>query len=328
MSQNNTFFLGFDVSKLKLDVSLVNGQGVELWADIVKNDEVCLLAYLSTVVACQDSAGEIVCIVESTACYHYPLLDATATLGIPCRLLNPLVTKQQIKASVRGKKTDRTDATMIARLGLRGEGRLCAPEQYRNLKHQIRSYQKLGTFKTTLKRHTNHVAGQLGPEFRTVAQEFEAIQNSLVAARAAIYRDLAKSAQGEVFRKLQTIPGVGPYIASSLIAEIQTMERFPSAHTLVAYAGLDPKIRQSGHTLNNTGRLTKRGSAHLRRSVFIAASIARQHDTNLKVLYNKKRNEGKPYTVATIVVARKLLAIVRAVWLSNKDYNPNFCQQS
>lgn len=97
MSQNNTYFLGFDVSKLKLDVSLVNGQGVELWADIVKNDEVCLLDFLSTVVACQDDADEIVCTVESTACYHYPLLDATATLGISCRLLNPLITKQQIK---------------------------------------------------------------------------------------------------------------------------------------------------------------------------------------------------------------------------------------
>lgn len=328
MSQSNTFFLGFDVSKLKLDVSLVNGQGIEQWADIVQNDEVCLLSFLSTVVACQDGADEIVCVVESTACYHYPLLDAAAALGIQCRLLNPLVTKQQIKASVRGKKTDRTDATMVARLGLRGEGRLCVLEQYRNLKHQIRSYQKLGHFKTTLRRHTNHIAGQLGSEFKTVAQEFETIQDSLVTARAVIYRDLAKSAQGEVFSKLQTIPGIGPYIASSLIAEIQTMGRFPSAHTLVAYAGLDPKIRQSGHTLNSTGRLTKRGSSHLRRSIFIAANIARQHDPNLKVLYNKKRAEGKPYTVATIVVARKLLAIVRAVWLSGKAYDAHFCQQS
>jgi transposase len=327
MSQNNTYFLGFDVSKLKLDVSLVDGQGIEQWASIVQNDSVSLLEFLSTVAACQDDANEIVCVVESTACYHYPLLDATTALGIQCRLLNPLVTKQQIKASVRGKKTDRTDATMIARLGLRGEGRLCTPEHHRNLKHQIRSYQKLGHFKTTLRRHTNHVAEQLGPEFNTMAQEFEAIQDSLMAARAALYCNLAKSAQGEVFLKLQTIPGIGPYIASSLIAEIQTMGRFPSAHTLVAYAGLDPKIRQSGHTLNNTGRLTKRGSSHLRRSIFIAASVARQHDPNLKVLYNKKCGEGKPYTVATIVVARKLLAIVRAVWLSGKDYDANFCRR-
>lgn len=102
-----------------------------------------------------------------------------------------------------------------------------------------------------------------------MAQEFETIQDSIVTARAALYRDLARSAQGEVFSKLQTIPGVGPYIASSLIAEIQAMERFPSAHTLVAYAGLDPKIRQSGHTLNSTGRLTKRGSSHLRRSIWL-----------------------------------------------------------
>lgn len=147
------------------------------------------------------------------------------------------------------------------------------------------------------------------------------IQSSIKEARVQLYKDLAKSANGPIFTRLQTIPGIGPYIASSLIGEIQTMERFNSSHALTAYAGLDPRIRQSGHTLNNTGRLTKRGSSYLRRSVFIAAGVARQHDPKFKTLYDKKRAEGKPYTVAVCVVARKLLSIVRAVWLSEKGYD-------
>lgn len=125
-------------------------------------------------------------------------------------------------------------------------------------------------------------------------------------------------------QRLQTIPGIGPYVAASLIGEVQDMSRFATAKAFVAYAGLDPKIRQSGHTLNSTGRLTKRGSSYLRRSLFIAASVARQYDPNFKALYEKKRSEGKGYKVAVCVVARKLAAVIRAVWLSDMSYDVDF----
>jgi transposase len=99
------------------------------------------------------------------------------------------------------------------------------------------------------------------------------------------------------------------------------MKRFRTSKQLVTFAGLDPRIKQSGHTLNTTGRLTKRGSSYLRRSLFIAASVARQHDPIFQALYEKKRAEGKPYTVAVCVVARKLLVTIRAVWLTGEKYN-------
>lgn len=122
------------------------------------------------------------------------------------------------------------------------------------------------------------------------------------------------------FRLLQTIPGVGPYIAASLIGEVQDIRRFPKAKQLIAHAGLDTKIRQSGKTLNSTGRLTKRGSSYLRRSLFIGASIARQHDPQFRALYDKKRLEGRTYKEAIVVVARKLLQVIRSVWLNGKPY--------
>ena len=119
---------------------------------------------------------------------------------------------------------------------------------------------------------------------------------------------------------LQTIPGIGPYIAASILGEIQDITRFPKTKHLIAYAGLDTKIRQSGIALNSTGRLTKRGSSYLRRSLFIGANVARQHDRQFRALYDKKRAEGRTYKEATIVVARKLLQVARSVWLSGKDY--------
>jgi transposase len=244
---------------------------------------------------------------------------------MPCLIYNPILTKSAIKGTVRGKKTDRTDAVIIARMGLRGEGRLYSPEPFRATKHYARGCQKLSILSSSFSHYKSHISELLDGELTPDAVEvLQAIQQAIKEARVQIYKDLAESAKGPIFLRLQTIPGVGPFIASSIIGEVQTMDRFHTAHALTAYAGLDPKIRQSGKSLNSTGKLTKRGSSYLRRSLFIAASVARQHDPNFKALYDKKRSEGKTYKVATCAVARKLLAVVRAVWLSEQDYDVDF----
>lgn len=59
------------------------------------------------------------------------------------------------------------------------------------------------------------------------------------------------------------------------------------AKQLIAHVGLDSEIRQSGHSLNSTGKLMKRRSSYLQRSLFIAASIARRYDPHFNALYEK-----------------------------------------
>jgi len=318
------FFLGCDVAKLKVDIALVDEHGALQWIDKIPNEPEALTTYLLTLSG-HYGHGAVTCIVEATGRYHYPLLQAAFAADTPIRVYNPLLTKQGIKSSVRGKKTDRTDALLIARMGLRGEGRLYTPEPYMATKLQVRSYQKMTNLNASLSRHVEHLTAMADTPLSAALKEaFAAIKLSIASARRVLYTELASSTDGPTFQRLQTIPGVGPYVAASLIGEIQTMERFNTAHALTAYAGLDPKIRQSGKSLNSTGRLTKRGSSYLRRSLFIAAGAARRYDPYFKALYDKKRAEGKPYTVATIVVARKLLTVVRAVWLSEGSYDVSF----
>jgi transposase len=316
------YFLGCDVCKSKVDVSLINEQGIEQWVDKVPNSTKDFTTYLLTLAGSHPN-DELQCVVESTGIYHHPVLDACQIANVPCRVYNPLLTKQQIRASVRGKKTDRTDALMIAQIGLRGGGRLHTPEPYRTTKYYARGQQHLSGVGASLKCYEDHLAEVLDKDLTKAASEALAgIQAQIKTARKQFVADTAATAPLDLMQRLQTIPGVGPYIAASLIGEIQDMRRFRSAHALTAYAGLDPKIRQSGHTLNNTGRLTKRGSPYLRHSLFIAASVARQFDPYFRALYDKKRAEGKCYTVAVCVVARKLAAVIRAVWLSEERYNP------
>jgi transposase len=315
------FFLGCDVCKSKLDVSLVNEQGIEQWHDVLPNTVLELASFLLHVQG--NYPGEKVqCIVEATSTYHYPLLEACQIAGLSCKVINPIITKQQIQATIRGAKTDRTDALAIARIGARGDGRLYVPEPYLTAKAVVRSVQKLGQLNGAFVRHRAHLTEQAQAELSdTAIRLLDGVHTAIEDARKQLYRELTASTKGETFHLLQSVPGVGPYIAASIIGELQTVERFTKACKLVAYAGLDLRIKQSGHTLRQHGHLTKRGSSHLRRSLFIAANVARQHDPYFKVLYDKKRNEGKTYTVATIAVARKLLLIVRAVWLSGKPYD-------
>lgn len=314
------FFLGCDVAKTKLDIALIDERGIAQWADTIPNNPSDIATVLLTVTGAYPTA-DLVCVTESTSCYHLPFAETCIILGIPCRIYNPLLTKQQIKATVRGKKTDKTDAVIIARLGLRGEGRSYALEPYKTTKYYGRSCQKLADFHTAFARHNNHLQSLLESEFTDESRIlFDGVQRAIQTARKQLYKDMAASAHGDTFRLLQTIPGIGPYIAASLLGEIQDVSRFTNVKALVAYAGLDPKVRQSGQSLNSTGKLSKRGSSYLRHSLFIGAHVAKRYDPQFRALYDKKRSEGKSYTVATCAVARKLLTVIRAVWLSGHKY--------
>lgn len=119
---------------------------------------------------------------------------------------------------------------------------------------------------------------------------------------------------------LESIPGVGGILAATLTAEIGDVTRFKSGKALVAYAGLDPRVRQSGTSLARNTHLTKRGSPHLRHALFLAAAIGQRHDPALKTCYEKKRTEGDCHTVATVGNARRMAHRVFAVLKRKTPY--------
>ena len=163
------YFLGCDVSKRKLDLSLVNEQGVEQWCGQVLNEARDIASKLSSITGDYPQT-EVRCVVESTGCYHREFADTAYDLGLACLVYNPIITKQQIRATIRGKKTDRTDALMIARIGLRGEGRMYAPEPYPTTRYYARGQQRLGQFALALHAYQMHVESLLGVELSQEAK--------------------------------------------------------------------------------------------------------------------------------------------------------------
>jgi transposase len=120
--------------------------------------------------------------------------------------------------------------------------------------------------------------------------------------------------------KIMSIPGIGDILGPIILGEIGNVDRFSSVKKLIAFAGLDPVVSQSGRFQNISGRISKRGSPLLRQALFLAANVARQNDDNLKRFYDKKKSEGKHHFSALNAVAAKLLRIVYWVLRNNKEY--------
>jgi transposase len=303
-SAATNWFLGFDVSKSKVDWSLIDERGTEQMHDHVPN-EATDIAALALSITGDLPQVRITWVVEATGCYHHPTVEAAQGVGAVCKILNPIITKQHIRATVRGKKTDRSDAYLIARAGWSGHGRPYVPERYGLIKHQTRSCQKLAGLASSFTLYQRHLNSLLADELSVSSGEaLASIQDAIARARKQLARDLEAQTKDNVFQLLQTIPGVGPYVSASLVGEIRDITRFESCAALVAFAGLDPRVRQNGHALNSTGKLTKRGSSYLRRNIFIAANVARIRDTQLKAFYEKKRAEGNVWSCLDRFVIR------------------------
>ena len=125
---------------------------------------------------------------------------------------------------------------------------------------------------------------------------------------------------------LHTIPGIGMIAAATILTEIGDINRFKSSSALVAFAGIDPTVRQSGEFSSTHNHMSKRGSPYLRHAIFLAAATCAFHNSPLNAYYKKKREQGKHHLTATGAVARKLTTVIYAVLRDGKPYEPkSFC---
>ncbi|HGI6960302.1 TPA: IS110 family transposase [Streptococcus pyogenes] len=119
---------------------------------------------------------------------------------------------------------------------------------------------------------------------------------------------------------ITTIPGIGSVNAATILGEIGDIKRFSNPSKLVAYAGLDASVSQSGEYESTYNHMSKRGSPYLRRALFQSALRAEFFDPVFSAYYQKKISEGKHHLVATNAVARKLCHTIFAVLTKNEPY--------
>ncbi|NLN56455.1 MAG: IS110 family transposase [Gammaproteobacteria bacterium] len=164
-------------------------------------------------------------------------------------------------------------------------------------------------------------------QLRLLVEQIEFIQEQINVIEAAIDQVMEEMRPDEntPYRHvLETIPGIGPVLAASIIGEVGDIHRFRNAKALVAFAGLDATVKASGQFEGTRNRLSKRGSPVLRHSIWMAAISARRFNPELKEFFENKRSQGKHTQVATGAVARRLVHLIYSLWKENRPFDPNY----
>jgi transposase len=124
----------------------------------------------------------------------------------------------------------------------------------------------------------------------------------------------------QVPQYITSIPGIGPVTGAAILAEIGDIQRFETVDKLVAYAGIDATVYQTGQFEASEAHMSKRGSPYLRHALWLAATAAILHDPSLQQYYQKKRSEGKHHGTALGAVCHKLLARIFVVLKEQRAY--------
>jgi transposase len=316
-------YVGIDLHRRTSHVAAFDEEGLELLSRRVSNDPDALRAIFAVL------GDEAKVALEAAFGWEW-LADLLEAEGIELHLAHPLHTKAIAAARV---KTDAVDARTLAHL-LRADllpEAYVAPRQLRALRELLRHHIALTRLRTALK---NRVHGLLarqgvqhgytelfGPRGRrfldqlTLPEGTRRRLESLLALIADFDRELA-TVKREIracakddprVSVLTRIPGVGPFIALLVIAEVGDVTRFPSARHLASWAGLTPRVSNSGERVR-LGPITHQGSAHLRWGLVQAAQTAVRADGPLKATYERiKRRRGSK--VAKVAVAREILTL-------------------
>lgn len=150
-------------------------------------------------------------------------------------------------------------------------------------------------------------------QLRQLIEQIEFTKGQMAELDAELERLIAGS-------HITTIPGIGTVCGAGILGELGDASRFADASKIVAFAGCDPSVFESGGFEGARAHLSKRGSPYLRWYLWLAADRARMSDPVLRGYYWKKRGEGKCHKVAVSAVVRKLCAIIFAVLRDGKPY--------
>ncbi len=118
---------------------------------------------------------------------------------------------------------------------------------------------------------------------------------------------------------LLSLPGTGAVICATFVAEVGDASGFSSAAKLAAYAGLSPKVRQSGRTVHSATK-PKGGNRRLKRVLVLSASKSVLSCDESRAYYDRKRAEGRCYTSAVTALGQKRLDVMYAMLRDGKSY--------
>jgi transposase len=310
--QMDAIIVGIDVAKDRLDVA-VRPSGEAL---VVARTG----AGISELVARLATLAPRVIAIEATGGFETIVAAGLAAANLPALVVNPAKVRAFAQALGKRAKTDPIDAAVIAHFAeaTKAEPRQLPDDTTRLLADLVTRRRQIVEMMAAEGQRERHLTNQR-------------LRKSILRLRKAMEKELAEI-DGEIDdhmrgspvwaekeNLLASVPGVGPIIARTLIAELPELGSL-DRRKIAALVGLAPWTRQSGQWRGKS--FIGGGRKGVRSALFIAAMVASRHNHILKGFRDKLVAAGKPKLVALIAVARKLLTILNAILRDKRPWQP------
>jgi transposase len=305
-------FVGIDVSKRHLDVAVRPSNEV---FRVVNGD-----AGIGTLVERLKVLAPTLVVLEATGGFEQPIVAALALAAIPMAVVNPRQARDFAKAIGRLAKTDAIDASVLAQFAdvVRPEPRPLDDEQTRELAAVVARRRQLVEMLTA---ETNRMYACRSPRVRKGIQEHVAWLRRQIKDVDRELDDRLRSTP--VWREkddlLQSVPGVGPVLSRTLLAELPELGTLNRAQ-IAALVGVAPLNRDSG-TMRRR-RSVWGGRASIRAPLYMAALVASRRNPTLRALYERLVAAGKAKKVALVACMRKLLVTMNAMLRDRRPWLP------
>jgi transposase len=305
-------FVGVDVSKAHLDVGISGSVDTRRFSNTARGVSE-LVEFL-----CEGQPALVV--MESTGGFEVPAAAAIAAAGLAVVIANPRQVRDFAKATGQLGKTDELDAQILALFAerVRPPVRPLPDAAARELDAILGRRRQIIEMITAEK-------NRLGFALRPVQNGIEKHIRWLERQLGDVDHDLDDLIRkGPIWKAksdlLQDVPGVGPNLARTLIAELPELGRL-SHKEIAALVGVAPFARDSG--LMRGKRVVWGGRAPVRTALYLSIWSASKWNPFIRVFYQRLRAKGKPPKVAQVACMRKLLTILNAMVRDGRKWDPN-----
>jgi len=322
--------IGIDVSKATLDCAYlrdpdqVKAKRKSCQNEMDRFESLITWAQALTGLPCQ-SLGFV---IEPTHVYHEQLVQFLHSKGTTVYLVNPGRVRKFAEGIGILSKNDVIDADLLARYGLMAKKLIVfepAPQEISDLRSLLN---RLDVLERNLRRELNRLE-KAGKSLTFHRLEQQSITRSIKRHEAEIVcfknaaRDCVNASpwlQRDV-ELLGTVPGIGERTAW-LMTVILSSRQFLSAAEVASFLGLNPIEKRSGKSEYRKPRLSKSGSSHYRQALYFPAMVASRKNPDVRALYERLVDDGKPKMCALGAAMRKLVHICYGVYKNQQPYQP------
>lgn len=266
-------------------------------------------------------------ILEASGVYHELLAHKIYQQGFDVSIILPSKSKAFFRSINQRVKTDKVDAQLLSQLGLERQLDTWIPADpiYTQMRSLTRERESLNREKTVIanKIHAEQKAFQVSKStLRRARQRFRLLQKQILNIDTEL-KEIVEDSEVlcSKIKRITKVKGLSLLTVATVVAETNGFSTIRNQKQLVGYAGLDVVINQSGQKTSK-GRLSKKGNSHIRKALYMPAMSSSRSNELMKIIYQQLNQRQAAKKQGVMVVAKKLLLLIYALWKNNTEYDP------